>query len=104
VKAKEEHKYEKFLEMLKKFHINILFLEAIIDMPSYAKFLKDLLSNKGNLLENAAVSLTKECRDTAMLLFRTSSLLNFLILTVSQSLAQLGMLPSAGLYVILGLV
>ena len=60
VKA-EEHKYTKFLEMLKKFHINIPFLEAITDMPSYAKFLKDLLSNKGKLLENATVSLPAEC-------------------------------------------
>ena len=59
--AKEEHKYGKFLEMLKKFHINIPFLEAITDMPSYAKFLKDLLSNKGKLLENAIVALTEEC-------------------------------------------
>ena len=33
--------------MLKKFHINIPFLEAITDIPSYAKFLKDFLSNKG---------------------------------------------------------
>jgi len=61
VKAKEEHKYDTFLEMLKKFHFNILFLEAITDMPSYAKFLKDFLSNKGKLLENATVSLTEEC-------------------------------------------
>ena len=59
VKAREEHKYGKFLEMLKKFHINIPFLEAITDMPSYAKFLKDLLSNRGKLLENATVSLTE---------------------------------------------
>lgn len=61
VKAMEEHKYGKFLDMLKKFHINIPFLEAIIDIPSYAKFLKDLLSNKGKLLENASVSFTEEC-------------------------------------------
>ena len=47
--------------MLKKFHINILFLEAITDMPFYTKFFKDLLSNKLKLLENAAVSLTEEC-------------------------------------------
>jgi len=33
VKAKEEHKYGKFLEMLKKFHINIPFLEAILTFP-----------------------------------------------------------------------
>lgn len=61
VKARKEHKYGKFLEMLKKFHINIPFLEAFIDMSSYTKFLKDLLSNEGKLLENATIFLTKEC-------------------------------------------
>jgi len=61
VKARKEHKYGKFLEMLKKFHINIPFLESITNMPSYAKFLKDLLSNKGKLLENDTMSLTEEC-------------------------------------------
>ena len=61
VRSKAEHKYGKFLEMLKKFHINIPFLEAITDMPSYAKFLKDLLTNKGKLLENATIALADEC-------------------------------------------
>jgi len=36
VKIKEKHKYGKFLEILKKLHINIPFLEAITDMPSCA--------------------------------------------------------------------
>jgi len=61
LKAKGEHNYKKFLDLLKKLYINILFLEAITNMPSYAKFLKDLLSNKGQLLENATVALTEEC-------------------------------------------
>jgi len=61
LKTKEEHKYGKFLQILKKFHINISFLEAVTDMPSYAKFLKDLLSNKGKLLKNATVAPTEEC-------------------------------------------
>jgi len=30
-------------------------------MPSYVKFLKDLLSNKEKLLENAAMAFTEEC-------------------------------------------
>jgi len=30
-------------------------------MPSYAKFLKEILSNKRKLQEHAMVSLTKEC-------------------------------------------
>ena len=60
LKAMDEHKYGKFLETLKKFYINIPFLEIIINMPSYAKFLKDLLSNKRKLLENATTALIEE--------------------------------------------
>jgi len=48
LKAKEEHKYGKFLEMLKKFHINISFLEAITNMPSHAKFLSICYPTKGS--------------------------------------------------------
>ncbi|XP_021757315.1 uncharacterized protein LOC110722347 [Chenopodium quinoa] len=59
--AKLEKKYGKFLDILKKLHINIPFLDAISEMPSYAKFLKDMLSNKKNLEENAIVALTAEC-------------------------------------------
>ena len=39
-KAKEEQKYGKFLEMLKFFYINLPFVEAVTDMPSYAKIPK----------------------------------------------------------------
>ncbi|XP_021727246.1 uncharacterized protein LOC110694385 [Chenopodium quinoa] len=53
--AKLEKKYGKFLDILKKLHINIPFLDAISEMPSYAKFLKDMLSNKKKLEENATV-------------------------------------------------
>eukprot|EP00257_Ricinus_communis_P023468 XP_015583461.1 uncharacterized protein LOC107262405 [Ricinus communis] len=60
-KAKLEMKYGKFLDILKKLQINILFLDAISEMPSYAKFLKDMLSNKREIKENAIVSLTAEC-------------------------------------------
>ncbi|XP_057249907.1 uncharacterized protein LOC125496844 [Beta vulgaris subsp. vulgaris] len=59
--AKLEKKYEKFLDILKKLHINIPFLDVISDMPFYAKFLKGMLSNKRNIKENVIVSLTVEC-------------------------------------------
>eukprot|EP00257_Ricinus_communis_P016231 XP_015574332.1 uncharacterized protein LOC107261208 [Ricinus communis] len=59
--AKLEKKYGKFLDILKKLQINIPFLDAISEMPSYAKFLKDMLSNKRKIEENATVSLTTEC-------------------------------------------
>ncbi|XP_048490039.1 uncharacterized protein LOC104884063 [Beta vulgaris subsp. vulgaris] len=59
--AKIEKKYGKFLDILKKLHINIPFLDAISEMPSYAKFLKDMLSNKRKIKENVTISLTAEC-------------------------------------------
>ncbi|XP_021769461.1 uncharacterized protein LOC110733680 [Chenopodium quinoa] len=59
--AKLEKKFNKFLDILKKLHINIPFLDAISEMPSYAKFLKDMLSNKRKLEENTTVALNAEC-------------------------------------------
>ena len=47
--------------MFKKLHINIPFAEALSQMPSYAKFLKDILSNKRKLEEHETVMLTEEC-------------------------------------------
>ncbi|XP_021731021.1 uncharacterized protein LOC110697925 [Chenopodium quinoa] len=59
--AKLEKKFSKFLDILKKLHINIPFLDAIFEMPSYVKFLKDILSNKKKLEENTTVALNAEC-------------------------------------------
>ena len=47
-KAKLKAKFGKFLEVLKKLQINIPFLNVIYKMPSYAKFLKEMLSTKGS--------------------------------------------------------
>ena len=51
----------KFLKMFKKLELNIPFLEAISQMPNYAKFLKELVANKNRLKEYSMVALTKEC-------------------------------------------
>ncbi|XP_020270799.1 uncharacterized protein LOC109845984 [Asparagus officinalis] len=63
VKAKLEKQFGKFIEILKKLHINIPFVEVISQMPSYAKFLKEILSNKRRLEEYETVALTQECSD-----------------------------------------
>ena len=42
-------------------HINIPFVEALEQMPKYAKFMKDVLSKKMKLGEFEMVALTKEC-------------------------------------------
>ncbi|XP_076959026.1 uncharacterized protein LOC143634978 [Bidens hawaiensis] len=50
-KEKMEAQYGKFLELFKQLHINLPFIEAISQMPKYAKFLKDVLTNKRKLEE-----------------------------------------------------
>ena len=47
--------------MFKKIEINIPFVEAITQMPNYAKFLKDILSKKKKIVEEGIVSLTTTC-------------------------------------------
>nr|XP_009770129.1 PREDICTED: uncharacterized protein LOC104220864 [Nicotiana sylvestris] len=44
-----------------KLYINIPFTEALMQMPSYAKFLKDILSSKRKLEEISVVKLTEKC-------------------------------------------
>ncbi|XP_031131854.1 uncharacterized protein LOC116033238 [Ipomoea triloba] len=54
-------KYDKFLQMLRQLHIDMPFIDALGEMPRYAKFLKDILSNKKRLAEIATVVLGEEC-------------------------------------------
>ncbi|KAD4586318.1 hypothetical protein E3N88_23919 [Mikania micrantha] len=56
----EKH-YGKFLDLFKQLHINLPFVEALSQMPKYAKFLKDLLTNKQKLEELSHVILNEEC-------------------------------------------
>ena len=60
-KGKLDKKFTKFLEVFKKLHINILFADALERMPSYVKFMKEILSNKGRLSYFETVNLTEEC-------------------------------------------
>ncbi|XP_058788304.1 uncharacterized protein LOC131662512 [Vicia villosa] len=60
-KSKTEAQFKKFVELLKQLNITIPFTEAITQMPSYAKFLKEFLSNKKKLEDNEIVMLTTEC-------------------------------------------
>ena len=53
-RARMEERFSKFLDMLKQIEINIPFVEALAQMPNYAKFLKDIMSNS----EEGVVSLT----------------------------------------------
>ena len=61
LKEKMQEQYGKFLELFKQLHINIPFVEALLQMPKYAKFLKDVLTNKKKLEELSTATLNGEC-------------------------------------------
>ncbi|GJV10300.1 reverse transcriptase domain-containing protein, partial [Tanacetum coccineum] len=60
-KEKEEAQHKNFLENLKQLHINLLFIEALAQMPKYAKFLKGLLTNKDRLEEACKITMNERC-------------------------------------------
>ena len=55
-----ENQFVKFLNIFKKLHINIPFMDALENMPSYVKFIKKILANK-KFGEYETVLLTEEC-------------------------------------------
>ncbi|XP_022851183.1 uncharacterized protein LOC111372972 [Olea europaea var. sylvestris] len=59
-KNKQDTNYEKFLDVLKKLQINVLFIDTILQIPSYAKFLKEMLTKKMKRPEFETVALTEE--------------------------------------------
>ncbi|XP_050875112.1 uncharacterized protein LOC127078722 [Lathyrus oleraceus] len=61
VRSKSVGQFKKFVELLKQLNITIPFTEAITQMPSYTKFLKEILSNKKKIEDNEPVTLTAEC-------------------------------------------
>ncbi|XP_022875816.1 uncharacterized protein LOC111394297 [Olea europaea var. sylvestris] len=61
LKKEFDEKYAMFLEVFKKIHINIPFVEALAHMPNFAKFLKEVMSKKRKLEEFVTVKLTEEC-------------------------------------------
>ncbi|XP_023757538.1 uncharacterized protein LOC111906029 [Lactuca sativa] len=61
-KSKEDDgQFKKFLEILSQLHINIPFVEALKQMPTYAKFMKDILTKKRVFGEFETIAMTKSC-------------------------------------------
>ena len=50
-KKNMDAQFTKFLDIFKKIHINIPFVDALEQMPNYVKFMKDILSKKRRLGE-----------------------------------------------------
>ncbi|XP_042059408.1 probable serine/threonine-protein kinase glkA [Salvia splendens] len=60
-KKKLDDQFSRFLDIFRKVHINISLVEALQQMPSYAKFLKDVISKKRRWVEHETVNLTESC-------------------------------------------
>ena len=60
-KRKLEKQFAKFLDIFMKLHINIPFLEALENMPSYVKFMKKILASKKKFEEYGTITLIEEC-------------------------------------------
>ncbi|CAL8993302.1 unnamed protein product [Prunus brigantina] len=59
-KSKKDQGFDEIMETFKKVQINIPLLNAIARIPKYAKFLKDLCTNKRRFKEHEQVALSEE--------------------------------------------
>ncbi|XP_070011774.1 uncharacterized protein [Nicotiana sylvestris] len=60
-KYQKEEQYKKFLEMLKQIQVNIPLIDALKEMSSYAKMIKDLMYQKLDFQDLATFTLTQTC-------------------------------------------
>ncbi|PWA95826.1 hypothetical protein CTI12_AA048410 [Artemisia annua] len=70
-KEKDDAYQRKFLENLKQLQLSIPFMEALVQMPKFAKYLKSLLTNKSKLEEACTMTMGK--RSSAALLNKLPS-------------------------------
>ncbi|CAL1353243.1 unnamed protein product [Linum trigynum] len=61
MKPMEDPNFKKFVNIFKQLHINIPLAEALEQMPTYAKFLRELLTKKRKWADLEKVTLTSEC-------------------------------------------
>jgi len=54
-RKEKEKQFSRFLDIFKKLEITIPFSEALQQMPSYAKFMKELLTKKRKYIEEETI-------------------------------------------------
>ncbi|XP_074297309.1 uncharacterized protein LOC141628018 [Silene latifolia] len=59
--TKVEQQFVKFLEVVKNLQVTVPFTELITQVPSYAKFMKDILTRKKTFNEVETIAFTEEC-------------------------------------------
>jgi len=57
----KERQFARFMDVLKRLQINIPFIEALEKMPTYARFMKELLTKKRKFTEQETVELEAGC-------------------------------------------
>ncbi|RYQ89913.1 hypothetical protein Ahy_B09g096312 [Arachis hypogaea] len=57
----EKRIYSKFLDMFASLHVNIPFIKTLQQMPSYIKYMKELLTRKSLLKGGQTIVMNKEC-------------------------------------------
>ncbi|KAK8676019.1 hypothetical protein V6N13_034074 [Hibiscus sabdariffa] len=60
-KQKQDYQFKKFLDILKQVHINLPLVEALQQMPNYAKFLKHMVTRKKRIEEFETAAATETC-------------------------------------------
>ncbi|KAL1290734.1 hypothetical protein AAHE18_20G150300 [Arachis hypogaea] len=60
-KEEQDKQFARFVDYLRTLEIKIPFAEALEQIPSYAKFMKEILSHKKDWRETERVLLTEEC-------------------------------------------
>ncbi|XP_019195137.1 PREDICTED: uncharacterized protein LOC109188931 [Ipomoea nil] len=60
-KSREEERRANFYSLIKQLDITIPFIDAVTETPSYAKFLKEILSNKRRAENRETVAVSEEC-------------------------------------------
>ena len=60
-KNKFDNQFGKFMEIFKKLHFNFPFVIVLEKMPSYVKFMKEIVENKRKMNDYETVDLSEEC-------------------------------------------
>jgi len=60
-----DEQFARFVEMIEKIHVSVLLMD-VLHVPSYAKYIKDIINNKQPLPSMEVVKLTEECSATIL--------------------------------------
>ncbi|XP_042051760.1 uncharacterized protein LOC121797099 [Salvia splendens] len=58
---KKDEQFTRFLDIFRKVHVNIQLIEALLQMPKYAKFLKEVIAQKTSWGQVDTINLTENC-------------------------------------------